>query len=158
MGSRKANVGATATPGGDFHRPGSQQGEISRLSRLDERFGLFDGCQYLSAENATFLIRLADGTSREYLDLMSAFGSVNFGHANSDILCRIRGQLDFTGLCYPPEAESLARWLCDNVAPGQDARVLFQVGGSFWRSALPSLFACARDPVASRPCGARFMA
>lgn len=144
MKSRRANVGVMATPGDDFHSLASQQREVSRLSRLDERFGLLDGCQYLSAENATFLIRLADGTSHEYLDLMSAFGSVNFGHANSDILRRIHGQHDVTGLCYPPEAESLAAWLCNNVAPGEDARVLFQVGGSFAVSAALALCLRAR--------------
>jgi 4-aminobutyrate aminotransferase-like enzyme len=130
--------------GDDFHHQGSRPDEISRLSRLDERFGLLDGCQYLSAENATSLIRLADGTSREYLDLMSAFGSVNFGHANSDIIRRIYRQHDVSGVCYPPEAESLANWLCANVAPDEDVRVLFQVGGSFAVSAALALCLRAR--------------
>jgi 4-aminobutyrate aminotransferase-like enzyme len=144
MGLREENASVMAPPGDDFRRPRFRHGGISKLSRLDERFGFLDGCQYLSADNATFLIRLADGTSREFLDLMSAFGSVNFGHANPDILGRIHGKHDVTGLCYPPEAESLAGWLCDNVAPGEEARVLFQVGGSFAVSAALALCLRAR--------------
>src|SRR6266566_1417766 len=130
-GSRDTEARMTAAATGGFRREVSRPGKASRLSRLDERFGYVDGCQFLSADNAALVIRLPDGTRRECLDLMSAFGSVNFGHANADILRRIDGRHDVTGLCYPPEADHLAGWLCDRVAPGEDARVLFQVGGSF---------------------------
>ncbi len=66
---------------------------------------------------------------RECTDLMSAYGSVNFGHRNPEIAVR-PSSVDLVACLYPPEADTLAEWLCASLGlPGHE--VLYQVGGSF---------------------------
>lgn len=102
----------------------------SRLSRLDERFALVDGFSYVSADNATVTLVGPDRQHREYTDLMSAYGAVNFGHHNEEISQCLKRGSDVVGRCYPSEAEQVASWLCSRLARKTDTRVLFQVGGS----------------------------
>jgi 4-aminobutyrate aminotransferase-like enzyme len=89
----------------------------------------------VSAENATLVIELPDGSQRECVDFTSAFGSVNFGHHNPRVEQHIRAGSDVVGFCYPREADELAHWLCVHFGSGLEDRVLFQVGGSFAVSA-----------------------
>jgi 4-aminobutyrate aminotransferase-like enzyme len=103
---------------------------ISRLSRLDERFGIAQGLAYVSASNA--VVRLVDdeGRARDYVDFMSAYGSVNFGHNNECIRAAVARNADTVGRFYPVEAEQVAVWLCQRLGREEGGRVLFQVGGS----------------------------
>lgn len=117
---------------------------LSHVSRLDERLGLASGCSFVSAENATLIIELPDGSHRECVDFTSAFGSVNFGHRNPAVEQRVQAGSDVVGFCYPREADDLARWLCIHFGSGLDDRVLFQVGGSFAVSAALALAQRAR--------------
>lgn len=101
----------------------------SNISRLDERF--LDKFSYVTATNAK--VRLADihGREREYVDLMSAYGAVNFGHNNNQIRdAATRQTADTVGRFYPKEAEYVADWLCQQLERGETGRVLFQIGGS----------------------------
>jgi 4-aminobutyrate aminotransferase-like enzyme/acyl carrier protein len=98
-------------------------------SRLDESAILPGNHTALSAAGAT--LRLMDDRLdvREYVDLMSAYGAVNFGHQNPQIASS-EAPLDLVACLYPPEADKLADWLCESLQlPGYE--VLYQVGGSF---------------------------
>lgn len=103
---------------------------MSRRSLLDESPLLSAECMLLRAENATITLALPGGQARDYTDLMSAYGAVNFGHCNPAIGPPGELTADIAACFYPPEADQLADWLCQRLElPGHD--VLFQVGGSF---------------------------
>jgi acetylornithine/succinyldiaminopimelate/putrescine aminotransferase len=70
-----------------------------------------------------------DLSTRECIDLMSAYGAVNFGHCNPAI-ARPEPSSDVVACLYPPEADMLAEWLCRTLGL-PDHEVLYQVGGSF---------------------------
>lgn len=108
-----------------------QKSEAPRLSRLDERWGLASGYSYVLGSNAIVVLGLPDGGQQEFVDFTSVYGSVNFGHSNPDIGRCLQKGSDLPGICYPPEAEQLARWLCRNFGSRPNDQVLFQVGGSF---------------------------
>lgn len=133
--------GATLGSDGTRQAAPQQRAETSSLSRLDERFGLTSGCSFVSGRNAVVVFSLQDGSRREFLDFTSVFGSVNFGHRNPHIECRLQNSADLAGFCYPREADQLADWLCRHFGTHTNARVLFQVGGS---SAVSTALAIAR--------------
>ncbi|HTX96954.1 MAG TPA: aminotransferase class III-fold pyridoxal phosphate-dependent enzyme [Mycobacterium sp.] len=111
---------------------------MSALSRLDERVGLAAHLTYISADNAT-LVLVHNGVPRRIIDFMSCYGAVNFGHRNPRFEKCLSDGSDTVGVCYPPEAEQVARWLCAKTGLGDEGRVLFQVGGSFAVSTAVSL-------------------
>lgn len=103
---------------------------MSRRSMLDESRVLSAGHMLVRAENATITLADPHGGIRDYTDLMSAYGAVNFGHCNPGINPGAGMGADIAACFYPPEAEAIAEWLCKRLRlPGHD--VLFQIGGSF---------------------------
>lgn len=102
----------------------------SRRSQLDESGLISPGHTFVSATGS--IISLADetGAVTPYTDLMSAYGAVNFGHRNPEILADMAGAPDLVACFYPAEADWVAGWICDELGLRQH-RVLFQVGGSF---------------------------
>lgn len=121
--------------------------DVSYLSRLDERFALWDNLTFVAAANATITLADARGRSRAYTDFMSAFGAVNFGHGNKHIETNLRGRADTVGVCLPDDAESVARWLCSRLGRESTSRVLFQVGGALAVSAAIALAQHARPGI-----------
>jgi putative aminotransferase len=100
-----------------------------RISRLDERAVYGRDLCVVRAENATVWLRDDTGNVREYIDLMSAYGAVNFGHMNPEICAMVQGGADIVAASYPPEAYEVATWLTDRLSRPEH-RVLFQTGGS----------------------------
>jgi 4-aminobutyrate aminotransferase-like enzyme/acyl carrier protein len=98
-------------------------------STLDESGILRINLTVLSASGATLRLMDENLDIRECIDLMSAYGSVNFGHRNPEIPVQ-SSSVDVVACIYPPEADILAEWLCTSLElPGHE--VLYQVGGSF---------------------------
>lgn len=103
---------------------------MTRRSLLDESQLLAADHVLLHAENATVTLAGPDQRARDYTDLMSAYGAVNFGHCNPRIDAAAGMGADIAACFYPPEADAFADWVCDQLQlPGYE--VLFQVGGSF---------------------------
>lgn len=109
------------------------------LSNLDES-GVYPGGPQtlLSAKNEKLLMRNKSGITREYIDLMSAYGAVNFGHCNPEIMPFQHIEADLAACFYPEQAEQFAQWLCEKLGLS-DYCMLFQVGGSFAVSAAIAL-------------------
>ncbi|WP_424217325.1 aminotransferase class III-fold pyridoxal phosphate-dependent enzyme (plasmid) [Streptomyces sp. BI20] len=118
----------------------------SRRSLLDESHVLSSRHRLVSARNEVLVLSTPDGPERAYTDLMSAYGAVNFGHANPDITASADEPADLAGCFYPPEADEVADWLCARLNLPRH-RVLFQVGGSF---AVSTALALARRARAGR--------
>ena len=102
----------------------------SFLSRLDEAAVFGEELVLISASNATIWLKNAQGQCKEYIDFMSAYGAVNFGHCNPKIQPFRDAVADIAACLYPPEASLFAEWLCTRLGLAEH-RVLFQVGGSF---------------------------
>jgi 4-aminobutyrate aminotransferase-like enzyme len=116
---------------------------MPRRSLLDESQVISYRHVLLGARNATLTLAAPGEPPRDYTDLMSAYGAVNFGHRNPDIDPATGMTADIAGCFYPPEADLVADWLCERLGlPGH--RVLFQVGGSFAVSTALALAARAR--------------
>lgn len=134
----------TAVSETDFVGPTAGVPAAGNLSRLDERYGLTDGLTLVSADNATLILEDQEGRQREYVDFVSAYGAVNFGHRNPEIdRCLALGS-DIVGMCYPAQAGTFAAWLCERLDRPASGRVLFQVGGSFGVSTAIALAQHAR--------------
>lgn len=102
----------------------------SRLSALDEGRVLGRRLMLVEATNATLILADAEGRRRQYTDLMSAYGAVNFGHCNPDLCSSEAPTADLAAGCAPQAAEDVADWLCASLSR-PTSKVLFQVGGSF---------------------------
>ena len=88
-----------------------------------------EGWSAVSAAGARVVLENAMSERRSFLDFMTAYGAVNFGHCNPSLVQEPESA-DIVGGIYPEEAKYLARWLCTSVGL-IDHEVLFQVGGSF---------------------------
>lgn len=98
-------------------------------SGLDES-SLFDPrLTLVSARNSEVVLADPTGARRSYIDFMSAYGAVSFGHCNPAITTS-HACADLVACFSPPHAESVARWLCERLAL-PNHRILYQVGGSF---------------------------
>lgn len=115
------------------------QNNKSYLSRLDERFGFAEDLTYVSASNSTVTLADTNGQCRNFIDFMSAYGAVNFGHHNEYVERSMAEGADTVGRYYPAEAEHVANWLCARLGRESAGRVLFQVGGSHAVSAAIAL-------------------
>ncbi|WP_460060574.1 aminotransferase class III-fold pyridoxal phosphate-dependent enzyme [Streptomyces sp. YKOK-I1] len=116
---------------------------MPRRSLLDESQVISDEHVLLGARNATLTLAAPGEAPHDYTDLMSAYGAVNFGHRNPDIDPAAGMTADLSGCFYPPEADTVADWLCERLGL-PDHRVLFQIGGSFAVSTSLALAARAR--------------
>ena len=136
MGSRADNSRAADL----VSEPSGSVVEIAnrRLSDLDESRGLEEHWTCAQALNASLTLSRSDGTTKEFTDLCSSYGAVNFGHCNEDIRLPAQPAVDLIAGIYPPEAERFASWLT-NALDVDDFKVLFQVGGSFAVSTALSL-------------------
>ncbi|MCY9589765.1 aminotransferase [Paenibacillus chitinolyticus] len=99
------------------------------LSVFDEK-SIYGADYYLAGSKNEFLIlEDREGRRKHYIDCMSAYASVNFGHCNPDIAPFRELRSDIAACFYPKEAEQYAQWLLGKLkAPGYE--LLFQVGGS----------------------------
>lgn len=102
----------------------------SHLSPLNESSVFGKQLELVHASNATLLLRDEEGKEKQYLDFMSAYGSVNFGHCNPHIQPYQSYDADIAACFYPAEAESYSTWLCEQLNYPEH-QLLFQVGGSF---------------------------
>ena len=100
------------------------------LSALDESRLIGPPRRIVSAQGTTLIIQDPDGTTREVLDFMSAYGAVNFGHNNPAICLRSDAPVDLAACYYPPEVDYVSDWLVSRLELPTH-KVLFQVGGSF---------------------------
>ncbi|QNP68325.1 aminotransferase class III-fold pyridoxal phosphate-dependent enzyme [Streptomyces roseirectus] len=116
---------------------------MPRRSLLDESQVISRDHVLLGARNATLTLAAPGEAPHDYTDLMSAYGAVNFGHRNPDIDPAAGMTADISGCFYPPEADTVADWLCERLGL-PDHRVLFQIGGSFAVSTALALAARAR--------------
>jgi 4-aminobutyrate aminotransferase-like enzyme len=105
--------------------------EVKYLSGLDEASVFPEQMFVVSSENEVLTLMSVDGNKQDYIDMMSAYGSVNFGHCNSDIAPYEGLDSDIAACFYPKEAYSFSKWICNKVFEDTPAKVLFQVGGSF---------------------------
>ncbi|MFF3570923.1 aminotransferase class III-fold pyridoxal phosphate-dependent enzyme [Nocardia jiangxiensis] len=108
-----------------------QIGDRFYQSRLDEASVLDQRYVLVRADNATLHLLDGDGGSHRCIDFMSAYAAVNFGHRNPEIERALARSSDLTGLFHGPAAETVARWLCNQLPEPDSRRVLYQVGGSF---------------------------
>jgi acetylornithine/succinyldiaminopimelate/putrescine aminotransferase len=90
------------------------------------------------AKNASVHLKNSNGEIHSYLDFMSAYGSVNFGHCNDLIQPFYNYSSDIVACFYPHEAKKFSHWLCNRLNLPTH-KVLFQVGGSFAVSAALSI-------------------
>ncbi|MEC0106293.1 aminotransferase class III-fold pyridoxal phosphate-dependent enzyme [Paenibacillus taichungensis] len=99
------------------------------LSAFDEK-SIYGADYYLAeARNEYLILEDRDGEQKRYIDCMSAYASVNFGHCNPDINPFQDLRSDIAACFYPKEAEQYAKWMLNKLnAP--DYELLFQVGGS----------------------------
>lgn len=103
---------------------------MSNLSPLNESSVYGRQLELVSALNATVTLKDKQGREKPYLDFMSAYGSVNFGHRNPEIQPYRDYQADIAACFYPVEAEEFSSWICKRLNY-PDHQLLFQVGGSF---------------------------
>lgn len=115
----------------------------SFLSRLDESAVFDEELTLVTASNATVILKNAQGQCKEYIDFMSAYGAVNFGHCNPKIQPFRDVEADIAACIYPLEAKLFAEWLCTRLGLAEH-RVLFQIGGSFAVSTALALVQRAR--------------
>ncbi len=116
------------------------------LSDLDESGMFGPGWTVASACGARVELRGPAGGRSSFLDFMTAYGAVNFGHCHP----ALEGgalEVDIVGGLYTAEAEELAGWLCHSTGL-PDHEVLFQVGGSF---AVSTALALAHQARPGRP-------
>jgi 4-aminobutyrate aminotransferase-like enzyme len=100
------------------------------LSCFDEKAVYGADYTLVGARNEKLLLEDRDGRTREFTDLMSAYGACNFGHCNSAIMPFRDYQADIAACFYPKEAKLYSEWLLAKLS-APDYEVLFQVGGSF---------------------------
>lgn len=86
------------------------------------------------AENAYLTLKDTSGKQGIFLDLISAYGSCNFGHCNPQINPFKSFNVDLAACFYPEEAELFSEWIVKKLAI-REYEVLFQVGGSMGVSA-----------------------
>ena len=108
---------------------GTKGGRLVSLSGIGEGSVYGQQLEVVEASNETLLLRHSDGRVREYIDLLSAYGAVNFGHCNPEINPFRHFSSDIAACFYPPEAATFCAWIVRYLNL-QDYEVLFQVGGS----------------------------
>lgn len=109
-----------------------------KLSPFDEKDVYGERFTLVAANNESLLLRNASGQVKPYVDMMSAYGSCNFGHCNPNIRPFQHYPADVAACFYPDEAYTYTEWLTERLALPQHA-VLFQVGGSAAVSAALSM-------------------
>lgn len=108
------------------------------LSNFDENAIYGSRMTLKKATNEYLLLEDENRITKEYIDLMSAYGACNFGHCNEKISPFKEYAADIAACFYPPEAEMYSRWLTNKLHL-HDHEVLFQVGGSSAVSAAVSM-------------------
>lgn len=100
------------------------------LSTLDES-GVY-GKQYRAfrAENANVFARDLKQNQYRFVDMMSAYGAVNFGHCNPNITPFEQYNVDLVAGMHSEAAEDVAAWLVSRIGD-KERKTIFQVGGSF---------------------------
>lgn len=100
-------------------------------SHLNEGMMFQSRLNLVSAKNEFIHLAGSDGKAHKYIDMMSAYGSVNFGHLNPKINPYQKLKADIAACFVPKESELWANWICTKLDVQSTHRVLSQVGGSF---------------------------
>ncbi|WP_397331101.1 aminotransferase class III-fold pyridoxal phosphate-dependent enzyme [Paenibacillus sp. JSM ZJ436] len=108
------------------------------LSNFDEKSIYGKNLTLVTAHNETLVLRDEHGDLRTYVDMMSAYGSCNFGHCNSQIVPFEAYPADIAACFYPEEAKDFSEWLTGKLKLPEH-EVLYQVGGSAAVSAAISI-------------------
>ncbi|MNW37830.1 Ornithine aminotransferase [compost metagenome] len=99
------------------------------LSGMDESYIYGKRLILREARNEILVLEDEKGHAKEYLDLMSAYGSCNFGHCNPSIQPYSDYSADIAACFYPQEAYQFSDWLVHKLSL-PNHQVMFQVGGS----------------------------